>query len=92
MTTAKPTPLDALAPNHCLCDWPECVCRPAEKALRFIKAGNASFTQKQREWCFNEIASVTGYWPEEYINASDMDVARAVLEAWLDYSRDTGLL
>lgn len=89
------TPLDNLAPDRCVCECPYgCQCPPGEKALRFILGHRPGtyFTQEQREWCLDEIGSVEGYRREDYADLSDPEIARGVLDAWLDYCRDKGLL
>jgi hypothetical protein len=89
------TPLDSLAPDHCLCEHPHgCVCAAREKAIRFIiEDGEAPpLTDEQREWCLAEIDRVEGFSREDCADMHDMDLAQTVLDAWTDYCRDKGLI
>jgi hypothetical protein len=55
-------------------------------------AGKASLNDEQREWCLAEIDSVEGYRRDDYLNEPDAEVARGVMDAWIDYCRDKGLM
>ena len=61
---------------------------PAEKALR----AGAALTPEQREWAADEIASVEGYTRPDLSTISDADLGREVLDAWIDFCRDKGLI
>ena len=91
------TCLDPLAPNDCVCYGPAsdgCLCPDTERALRAYIAGRLMppMTPEQREWCLTEISSVEGYTRAEYEGVDDAGLARGVLEAWVSYCRDIGLL
>ena len=89
-------------------DWPDfacqcfavdvpmhCMCPDSERALRGYMNGRAGppMTDHQRAWCAKEIASIEGYGKaEDYADTPDGDLARTVLEAWVDYARDKGLI
>lgn len=92
--TLPPSPLDALAPDRCLCGYGECcVCPDTERALRFvIYTPGATMNDEQREWCKREIDKVEGHGRHDYIDADDSTIAGGVLNAWVDYARDKGLL
>lgn len=49
-------------------------------------------SEKQREWCLEEIDSVEGFRRADYAEAPDADLARGVLDAWLEYCRDKGMV
>lgn len=92
MANLKSTPIDALAPPQCVCDWPSCVCLPAERALRSMQDRPGHYMNApQREWCLSEISSVEGYDRKDYERSDDSEIARGVLSAWTDYCRDKGL-
>lgn len=79
----------------CRPDYPACACLPMERALRSWKNGGSSLppmTAEQREACLAEIARVEGYRRSDYEAASDVDLARGTLDAWVDYCRDKGLI
>lgn len=71
--------------DGCACGFTE------ERALRAVIDGRRSMTGDERAWCSDQIASVEGHEapPADW---SDVDVARGVLSAWMDYCRDKGLL
>lgn len=89
----RPSPLDGLAAPNCLCGFGEqCYCPATEKALRTVAHCDVPMNAEQREWCLKEIGRVEGYSRDDYVAASDNDLARGVLDAWTDYCRDKGLL
>jgi hypothetical protein len=45
-----------------------------------------------REWCLDEIDRVEGFRRRDYELLDDSELARGVLDAWLDFARDKGLL
>jgi hypothetical protein len=71
--------------DGCACGFTE------ERALRAVIDGRRSMTPDERAWCSDQIASVEGHEapPADW---SDVDVARGVLSAWMDYCRDKGML
>lgn len=71
----------------------ECECGQTERALRAWSGGQYQqpMTSEQREWCLGEIDNVEGFTRESFVAASDADLARGVIDAWLDYCRDKGL-
>tara|TARA_R100000365_G_scaffold2508_2_gene7863 strand:- start:7573 stop:7854 length:282 start_codon:yes stop_codon:yes gene_type:complete len=85
--------------------WPEaaccapnypfgCICPPKERALRAWERGDDSMppmTERQRAYCLHEIGRVEGYRREDYVDASDRDLAHTTIIAWLDYAADKGL-
>ena len=84
---ARPTPLDALAPACCLCDFQEtglarCICPAAEKALRLIARGRTAMTSDQRAWCLSEIAHTDDFDVEAWAHDPDHVLAARVLAAW----------
>jgi hypothetical protein len=93
------TPFDYLGQSvGCVCfpDQPDCcMCPDGEAVLRAYenqREGLPAMTAEQREWCLDEIASVERHKREDYEGASDKDLARGVMSAWLDYCRDKGQL
>lgn len=89
-----PSPMDALALESCLCGYGECcVCPDTERALRRVIAdGSIKLDAEQREWCLREIDKVEGHGRNDYVGADDSTVAAGVLNAWVDYCRDKGLM
>lgn len=95
------SPLASLAPESCTCAWPFCACTDTEQVLRII-AGHAKpdapklppLNAEQREWCLNEISrgDEYGYDRGDYETQIDRELAKAVLEVWVEYCRDKGLL
>lgn len=91
--------------NHCHC-YPQeeqearsrgvthCVCGDSEKALRGWLNGRIAtpMTPEQREWCYREIDSVEAHDREDYVTATDSELAMGVLNSWMDYCRDKGML
>jgi hypothetical protein len=80
---------------NCQCVvYPEnCICSPCEMALRAWGGGfTQPMTPDQREFCLSEIDSVEGFRREDHESDTDQQLARATLDAWLDYCRDKGLL
>lgn len=77
---------------HCGCFGTDildtCLCSDEECFLR----SKPTMTAEQREWCLAEIAAVEGWRREDWIAASDADLASAVVNAWQDYCRDKGLM
>jgi hypothetical protein len=49
-------------------------------------------TIAEREWCLDEIGQVEGYERNEHTQDLDADLARTVIDAWVAYCRDKGLL
>lgn len=93
------SPLSRLAavwpvPTCCLAPDEGCVCPPMERALRGWMRGEAipPMSPVQRHVCLDEIASVEGLTRADHENDSDADLARATIDAWVDYSRDKGML
>lgn len=83
----------------CLChdagptdDGPGCMCGDSERVLRHVMRGKASLTGDQREWALQEIDRVEGYTRKDFEAASDAELGRGVIESWMDYCRDKGLL
>lgn len=71
-------------------EW--CRCGPTEKQLRCWQAEvpGPKMTQAQRDWCKNEVQNIEGGdWPGN--DATDAQVAGAVLDAWRTFARDKGL-
>lgn len=87
------TPLDDMAPAACVCYGAGaiCICPATERALRHIVRGSVPMSEQRRAWCLTEIGSFEGQRSFETTD-SDADVARGVLDAWVDYARDKGLL
>ena len=91
--------LEVLAQNFCG-ECPcygipeECACMEAEAVLRCYIAGyvQTAMSPAQRETCLQEIEQVESFRREDYAEATDRDLARGVLDAWVDYCRDKGLL
>lgn len=70
-----------------------CACPPTERALRFIADDKAcTLSTADRTWCLAEIGRVEGFAVADYERANDPDLARGVLDAWLSFCRDKGLL
>jgi hypothetical protein len=91
--TFPPSPVDVHAPPSCICGYGDCcVCPTTEKALRAILHADLKMTEEQREWCKREIDKVEGHGRNDYIDADDSTIAGGVLNAWVDYARDKGLL
>lgn len=65
-----------------------CICGLTERALR----AGGPFTADQRNWCLDEIASVEGHTRADHEGDTDADLGRAVLDAWVDYCRDKGMM
>jgi hypothetical protein len=88
------SPLESLAPDHCSCGWPEdeCVCCDTEKAVRLVAQGKSALNPEQREWCLLQIGRVEGYRRSDYEKATDAEIASGVLQSWVDYCRDKGLM
>lgn len=83
----------------CLChdagptdDGPGCMCGISERVIRHIIRGQATFTPEQKEWALKEIGSIEGYTRKDYETRSDAEIAQGVMEAWVDYARDKGVL
>lgn len=97
MPVATNAPFDpSLVP--CTCEGepnPSCLCAQAggaEKVLRYVMSVEGKLSPAQREWCLSEIDGVEGFKRADYDGASDADVARGTIDAWLDYCRDKGIL
>lgn len=71
-----------------------CVCGESEKALRGWMSGRliTPMTPEQREWCYGEIDSVEAHDRQDYVTGTDAELARGVLNAWLEYCQDKGLV
>ena len=71
-----------------------CLCPPVERALRGWSSGKLTvpMTKNQREYCLKEIAMVEGHTREEHEQDNDRQLALSVIDAWVDYSRDKGML
>jgi len=72
-----------------------CVCEPTERVLRVVAGGRRAMpplSHPQRRGCLQEIAGVEGFRWEDYSTSADRDLARGVLDAWVSFCRDTGLL
>ena len=79
-------------PAPCCTRGEGCMCGREERVLRAVIAGQyRPLTSEERAWCTREIASVEGC-SESDGEGSDADAARMVLNAWVDYCRDKGLL
>lgn len=85
--------------TECVCvGHPEaahgCVCPPEERALRAWMNGKEMppMTDEQRQWCVDEIGKVEGYETAGLYAENDADLARTVIDAWVDYCRDKGLM
>jgi hypothetical protein len=80
----------------CYRDPDLCVCEDGERGLRMFMDGCAPtpMTAEQREWCLREIDRGTeyGYERAAYETGEDRVLARAVIEVWVEYCRDKGLL
>lgn len=79
----------------CCMSGGSCVCSKDERVLRGYMRNLADIhpmTAKQREWCLDQIDGVEGYRREDYETVSDALLANGVLDAWMDYCRDKGLL
>lgn len=98
MSLGNAKPFAEAGANACPCfgDPAECMCTPNEAGLRLYIAGKgpAPMTPEQRKWCLSEIDRGTeyGYRREDYEAAPDAETAKAVLEVWVEYCRDKGLL
>lgn len=94
----RTTPLDVLDTHGCVCYGPQtrgCICSTQERVLRLYADTTIAMpplTPEQRDWCLDDIATVEGYARSDYETATDRDLCRGVLHAWLDYCRDKGLL
>lgn len=71
-----------------------CICGSSERVLRGYISGTSlpQMSEKQREWCLEEIGSVEGFDRADYAELTDADLARGVLNAWLEYCRDKGMV
>ena len=69
-----------------------CVCSQNERALRNYCNGAKMppMTEKQREYCLSEIASVEGFDRTKHHGDDDWHLASTTLTAWRDYCRDKG--
>lgn len=99
-----PTPATLTMPGSaaipCLCR-PEpaaagCACNADERALRaWAYNGHAApMTAEQRAWCADQVrrcGDATDQ-PDSFDDATDEQLARAVLCAWQDFARDKGLI
>ena len=75
------TPLDALAPQTCICYGPEaegCFCVEAERTLRAYIGGHRMppLLPSQRAWCLEEIDRVEGYDRKDYTESTDRELAK----------------
>lgn len=89
------TPFDSYRDLSCICfgDRDQCGCPDSEMAIRHYAKGlpMPSMTDGQRAWCLREISRVESFSRSAYAGTSDQDLARGLLEAWLEYARDKGL-
>jgi hypothetical protein len=89
------TPFDHHRGLSCVCfgDPDECGCPDGEVAVRHYAKGlpMPPMTPQQQCWCLREIGSVEGFRGSDYLTSSDQGLAKALLEAWLEYARDKGL-
>jgi len=93
------TPFDPLS-VPCTCEGvgderAYCPCSQAggaERVLRFVMAVDGRLDAQQREYCLAEIDKVEGHSRKDFEGASDADIARGTIEAWMDYCHDKGLL
>ena len=71
-----------------------CICPRNEWALRCYVHGEVirPMTIAEREWCLGEIGRVEGYERNDHTQDLDADLARTVIDAWVTYCRDKGLL
>lgn len=80
--------------SQCICfpDAQSCKCQPDERVLHNYSAGTITdpMTAQQRSWCYEQIHrfSEIGYDDEELQSRADQDLARMVLESWVDYVRN----
>ncbi len=82
---------------HCFSDKEmaaNCACGESEKALRGWISGRIKepMTPEQREWCYTEIENIEAHDRENYLKGTDAEVARGVLDAWMDFCQDKGLM
>lgn len=78
--------LAGLAPDDCICflnNEEHCVCSAAERALRYVASGHAFFEPAQRRWCLGEVERAGVHGLHE---ATDLKIARALLDHWNDPS------
>ena len=78
----------------CCMEGGECVCGSEERILRGYmrqEPGLQPMTAEQRAWCIDEIGKVEGY-DDDYSGLPDFDLAQIVMNAWVDYCRDKGML
>ena len=82
------------ATGDCECfpgEEPTCICGPTERMLRRWSNDRPGpkMTPAQRAWCKDQVQGIEcGDWPGN--DATDGEIARAVLDAWRTYARDKG--
>jgi len=74
----------------------DCVCSDQERVLRAYVGEFPDLppmSPEQRAWCLEEIASMGDSTQQgDFAGLSDGYLARQVLQAWLDYARDKGVI
>ena len=93
--TMTPMPAHVSLPD-CVCGLRTCLCPEDERVLRAYAYSDRhclpAMSAELRAWCSREIVSVEGWTAEGHDTMSDRNLARDVLEAWMDFCRDKGLL
>lgn len=95
--TLAQKPLERFSPANCICsgmggEEGGCACTHQERGLRAVMAGAGPMTPEEREWCLAEIDRVEGHSRHTYQGTPDAEIARGVMDAWIDFCRDKGLL
>lgn len=70
-------------------------CVGEEAALRhfiYQLPETPAMSQEQRDWCLAEISCVEGWDSRYHVEEDDASLAKNVLYAWADYTRDKGLM
>jgi len=103
----RETPFDQLRgtlPCYCYSDQPDgCVCSDCERALPHYHRRQKGkrldlppMPSAQRAWCLSEVRSVEGMGAEaqelEREGTEDRWFACYVIDAWVEYCRDKGLI
>jgi hypothetical protein len=84
----------------CVCGMPPgdprdgCVCLPLEKGLKayLFRKAPTRMTLEMRVWCYQEIARVHGADWTTATHYDDQDLARSVLDHWVLYAKQEGLM
>ena len=100
MTDHDINSLAVLDPGGCACGLQYgpldgCICTPTERVLRLYAGGQSALpvlTPGQREACLSELHRVEGYNRTDYAEATDQELCRGVLYAWVDFCREKGLM